>query len=156
MMSVLVLKKIFRLFALFFNNQRKIPYLNSLWPCDILYVDNMHSVNAQRNLLDTLRQAKFTVASLWSRNYKVRIQTTAHNLPNYFSTGSDLFSTFGFPVRAESSWKFPYFDIHMMHFFKQGCEKIMSVVLSRSILEKQTESSFYGHCLAPFDYNKEC
>lgn len=29
MMSVLVLKKIFRSFALFFNNQRKIPYLLS-------------------------------------------------------------------------------------------------------------------------------
>ena len=45
----------------------------------------------------------------------------------------------------------------MVHIFKQGCEEIMNVVLSRSILAKQTEGSFlYSHCLVPFDYNKEC
>ena len=45
-----------------------------IYPCiNIQHSYNMHSVNRQRNLLDMICQARFTVASLWSRNYKVRI-----------------------------------------------------------------------------------
>ena len=62
MMSVLVLKKYFARLRCFSTIKEKFRIFSR--PCDILYVDNMHSVNAQRNLLDTLRQAKFTVASL--------------------------------------------------------------------------------------------
>ena len=69
-MSVLVLKKKITHFRYFSTIKGKFR----IYPCiNIQHSYNMHSVNRQSNLLDTICQARLTVASLWSQNYKVRI-----------------------------------------------------------------------------------
>ena len=69
-MSVLVLKKKITRFRYFSRIKGKFR----IHPCiNIQHSYNMHSVNRQRNLLHTTCQPRFTIASLWSRNYKVRI-----------------------------------------------------------------------------------
>lgn len=70
-MSVLLLKKKKFIHFRYFST---IKGKFGIYPCiNIQHSYNMHSVNRQRNLLDMICQARFTVASLWSRNYKVRI-----------------------------------------------------------------------------------
>ena len=76
---------------------------------------------------------KVMVASLWSRNEKARIVTHFMVLKSGwlfpYRTSLILYWS-GFPVTAESAWKFLYLNIHIEH-----TEKIMTVlVLKKKII----------------------
>ena len=79
--SFLVLEKIFHSFALFFNNQREIPYLRSAMQY-LLCIQHALREYPEKNIRDTLRQVhcrSVVITNLQSSH------TTAHNLLNYFS-----------------------------------------------------------------------
>ena len=76
-----MLEKIFHSFALFFNNQKEIPYLRSAMQY-LLCIQHALCEYPEKNILDTLRQVhcrSVVITNLQSSH------TTAHNLLNYFS-----------------------------------------------------------------------
>ena len=114
-----------------------------IYPCiNIQHSYNMHSVNRQSNLLDTICQGRLTIASLWSQNYKVRIPLHLISQNNFSTEGSySLSLIFQFVQKVRENSHTLIF-IRCI-FFKQSVKRlIMSVVLSPSTLAKQTESSF--------------